>query len=200
MSPLHRYLYANANPVMYTDPSGKFGIIEMLETTGIMNALSFVGAGWGTANTAVTYFSLGKKSITWTGRLFTFTQAWKGAGPGFGLFRAQLFSESVDGKSVEGNYMMFLLGYTWSLPPVSFALGKIEMKTPSIRRLDTYVFQGPCSWISLTSFPWTVSLLTMGEGAGKIGIDLLDFGYDFGIDIMGGYSWRIPGRWGDWPF
>ncbi len=201
---LHRYLYANANPVIYTDPSGKFGVIEMLNTMKIMNTLSLVGSAWGVVNAADSYLSLlGKKTITWTGRLFAFTQAWKGTGAGFGIFRVQLFSEVVNGKSIEGNYMMFLLGYTWAVPPVSFALGKIEMKTPAIRKLDPYVFQGPCSWISLTFAPIlnrTVSLLTMGEGAAKIGIDPLDFAYDNGFDVMGGYSWRISGSWGDWPF
>ena len=32
---LHKYLYANANPVMYTDPSGYFSFAECSTATGI---------------------------------------------------------------------------------------------------------------------------------------------------------------------
>lgn len=37
---LHKYLYANANPVMYSDPSGYFSLGEMVATTAIIGVLS----------------------------------------------------------------------------------------------------------------------------------------------------------------
>lgn len=37
---LHKYLYANANPVMYTDPSGYFSLAECSAVTSIQSALN----------------------------------------------------------------------------------------------------------------------------------------------------------------
>jgi RHS repeat-associated protein len=36
---LHKYLYANANPVMFTDPSGLFSMVEMNMTQAVMGTL-----------------------------------------------------------------------------------------------------------------------------------------------------------------
>ena len=47
---LHKYLYANANPVMYTDPTGYFSLGELNVSIGIQNVLmsSVQGACMGT--------------------------------------------------------------------------------------------------------------------------------------------------------
>ena len=39
---LHKYLYANANPVMYTDPSGYFSLAECSITTSIQSTLNSI--------------------------------------------------------------------------------------------------------------------------------------------------------------
>jgi hypothetical protein len=39
---LHDYMYASMNPVMYVDPSGKFGISEMMVTIGITSVLNSI--------------------------------------------------------------------------------------------------------------------------------------------------------------
>ena len=39
---LHRYLYANANPVMYTDPTGYFALTDFMAAGGIQSALGGV--------------------------------------------------------------------------------------------------------------------------------------------------------------
>jgi RHS repeat-associated protein len=40
----HRYLYGNANPVMYSDPSGKFSIGEAVATLAILDILAISAA------------------------------------------------------------------------------------------------------------------------------------------------------------
>ena len=47
---LHKYLYANANPVMYTDPSGYFGIADITISSGIAANLAFYGISSGLIN------------------------------------------------------------------------------------------------------------------------------------------------------
>ena len=37
---LHRYLYANANPVLYTDPTGYFSLAEFSVSSAISDTLS----------------------------------------------------------------------------------------------------------------------------------------------------------------
>ena len=39
---LHKYLYANANPIMYTDPSGYFGLADFSVSSAMSNAISTV--------------------------------------------------------------------------------------------------------------------------------------------------------------
>jgi len=52
---LHKYLYANANPVMYTDPSGYFSLAETSVAQGIQSTLNSV---------IVPYFNV-KKIMLW---------------------------------------------------------------------------------------------------------------------------------------
>ena len=42
---LHKYLYANANPTMYTDPTGHFGMMDSMMAMSIANTLRNVQAG-----------------------------------------------------------------------------------------------------------------------------------------------------------
>ena len=44
---LHKYLYANANPVSYTDPSGYFGFADVVISNGIMANLAFYSISGG---------------------------------------------------------------------------------------------------------------------------------------------------------
>jgi RHS repeat-associated protein len=41
---LHKYIYANANPVAFTDPSGYFGITEVLAALTILVSLTAIGS------------------------------------------------------------------------------------------------------------------------------------------------------------
>ena len=52
---LHKYLYANANPVMYTDPSGYFSLAEMSVVQSIQSTINSV---------IVPYFNV-KKIMSW---------------------------------------------------------------------------------------------------------------------------------------
>lgn len=52
---LHKYLYANANPIMYTDPSGYFSLAECSVVKGIQSTLNSV---------IVPYFNI-KKIMSW---------------------------------------------------------------------------------------------------------------------------------------
>jgi len=62
---LHRYLYANANPVMYTDPSGKMSLIsDITATIAIRSMLASVFYS-GTGHLAG--FIAGKNPVRWSG-------------------------------------------------------------------------------------------------------------------------------------
>ena len=52
---LHKYLYANANPVMYTDPSGYFSLAELSVAQSIQSTINSV---------IVPYFNV-KKIMSW---------------------------------------------------------------------------------------------------------------------------------------
>ena len=44
---LHKYLYANVNPVSYTDPSGYFGFADVVISNGILANLAFYSISGG---------------------------------------------------------------------------------------------------------------------------------------------------------
>ena len=54
---LHKYLFANSNPVMYSDPSGHFSLNDMVVAMGISAILS-------AADSAITYWIANKDSDT----------------------------------------------------------------------------------------------------------------------------------------
>ena len=44
---LHKYLYANGNPVMYTDPTGNFSLMETSVAQGIQATINtIIAPGW----------------------------------------------------------------------------------------------------------------------------------------------------------
>ena len=89
---LHTYLYANANPVMNCDPSGRFTLGEMLETMAIQAIIgSELGALSGMVTNYMTFKSDGGKIGSASYYHTIWDGFWKGAltGAGFGaLFGA----------------------------------------------------------------------------------------------------------------
>ncbi|KPJ65106.1 MAG: hypothetical protein AMJ43_11415 [Coxiella sp. DG_40] len=68
---LHKYLYANANPVMYTDPTGQFSIMELTSVNTIIAiAVASLGpavlAGYETAKAGASWWEIGASAmIAW---------------------------------------------------------------------------------------------------------------------------------------
>jgi hypothetical protein len=58
---LHKYLYANADPVMYTDPTGNFSIGGMMTSLNIMGR--FAGTAIGNTSRVATSFVQGASKI-----------------------------------------------------------------------------------------------------------------------------------------
>ena len=184
---LHRYLYGNANPVTYIDPSGEFSLAEVAHTSAIIGLL---------ANAGSYSFMQGRELIKWSGHIGVLTYGLDGLF-GVGAISAILTSEPwpYTGEIYTGHYLIFMAGYTagFPYPPFGLTAGEAVLEIPNFFIGPGYL-QGPCSWLSLTAalphkgLSWTS--WNMGWAYGKMGFrpDLSVRGYDVGADLMGGIS------------
>jgi RHS repeat-associated protein len=188
---LHKYLYANANPIMYIDPGGEMSLANVMVSIAIVGILSSVLYA-GTAH----LISAGRTPVEWNGLLM-----YGGGGSGVGGlgFFAVLNSDCHFGKKSSGIYLMGAVGATWGPLPVSMGIAFIKLQTPGLWGPAAWTLVGPFSWISATA-SWGVGVswtaMYMGMGIGELGwIPGLAIGIDIGLDIMGGVS--IPLMLGD---
>jgi hypothetical protein len=89
---LHKYLYANADPVMYTDPTGNFSIGGMMSTLNVMSTLA------STAQTTYSVFQIatgeeGVPTAKQLGSALIFNMIGGGAGKVIGLFGKKFVSQ-----------------------------------------------------------------------------------------------------------
>jgi RHS repeat-associated protein len=181
---LHKYLYANANPVNFIDPSGRMSMLSFCISTAIVSILSSIAY----ANVSHIY-SANSKPVEWSGWLYVFSF---GQDAGAGIISTQMESECIDGKKGSGIFLMLMAGYTRGFP-LNQSIGKFTMKTPGIYGPSPWTLVGPFAWIAATGsigFGLTLTAaIYMGMGIGTVNFDsLLVFGLDFSLEVMGGIS------------
>ncbi len=195
---LHRYLYGNANPVSYVDPSGEFSIAEIstnLFFRSIIGAIAYSEVGH-----AIDFIAK-EKHLGWKGGMLVVTHG-NGWG-GIGGIVIKLTSEYQNGKRAEGWYLLAMGGYTVSPEfmkkiPVDFpsiTWSQAVMETPGVFGPKPWILGGPCSWISGTA-SWgggpSYTRMSMGMGIGSIDwtypVPGWVIGKDIGFDLMAGVS------------
>jgi RHS repeat-associated protein len=184
---LHKYLYANANPVMFVDPSGEMSIMNVMVSiaiVGILASIAYAGLSH--------LISMHHTPVDWEGILMY----GGGGGAGWGVlgFVAILESKCYMGKKAKGVYAMAAAGGVLAPPwlPISEGVALISLITPGIFGAKSWTLVGPFSWISATA-AWGVgpswTAMYMGMGIGEIGlIPGAAFGIDIGLDALGGVS------------
>lgn len=182
---LHSYLYGNANPVMYADPSGEMsaGIAEAVEIFSLMSVMYSVGVQ--IANCGLHYVYDSGWDFIWSGQLYIGTAGYK---VGVGGIYTTLRRERFNGSVVTGEYIVVMGGAMLSPLLAAFTFGDVEIKTP-FRASKS--LRGLCSWISVTGaikgFGYSLTSWTMGQALGLGKVE----GWDFGVDILWGLSIQI---------
>ncbi len=187
---LHRYLYGNANPVMYTDPSGEFSLLQLVKVSALMGIVS---------NAGTFLFNQGRDiPVRWYGDIAVLTYVPEPEHWGFwgvGGISARLRSEPWPHSGViyKGEYLIVMAGVTYGFGP-GVTTGDAELEIPAMFEGHKYL-QGHSSWLSLTGsllvipgVSWTT--WNMGMAYGEVGFmpDTSVKGWDVGADIMGGIS------------
>jgi RHS repeat-associated protein len=189
---LHKYLYANANPIFFIDPSGNTSLVSVMISIAIIGILASVLYA-GTAHLV----SYARTPVRWQGGMM-----YGGGGAGFvgalgmvGMFE----SECRMGKKGKGFYVMAMAGVMLGPPwvPVSVAITSASLITPGLFGTSPWTLVGPFTWISATG-GWAVNLsytvMYMGMGIGEMSwVPGIVLGIDIGIDVMGGIALPIPG-------
>ncbi|GEM_PF-3124231 len=201
---LHRYLYGNANPVMYIDPSGEFSIAGAAQTMATLMLITQLYNN-------VSHNISNLKPVVWDGQLYVLQysgggKSWfRGYGPQIGasFLVVHLSTDAYGGAS--GTYLIFTVGLTVDNGGPDWSLNKLQVETPGIFKANRELLQGPVNFGSLAvcykpgwlspSPPGIVgagaTYLIMGMGrVTRIGFSPI-WGDDNGFDLQWGISARI---------
>jgi RHS repeat-associated protein len=197
----HRYLYGNANPVSYSDPSGKFSIGEAVATIAILGILS-------TSFQAVTighfYNQSGGKDLSWTGLSYgtSYSGTLVGLPSWFSATAVEISLTSGCYNNTKNHALWLAIGVGFSLspstlpfgvpaPPVSGSIApSITVSSPYILGNDSSVLSGLYNIVSgnfvLGPFGTSYSWFGMGFGYGKV-TDIAPWqNYAVGFDLSVG--------------
>jgi RHS repeat-associated protein len=185
---LHKYLYANVNPVMNSDPSGMLTLFEVSFVVGLIVVLT------ATFHSIVILGShLGsQRLIDWNGYVnTTAVDVVLAAGFLIGVVESQcVLTKDNEYKRGTGVFEYQMYGLSASFPDLSSTIGSISLVTPGFLGPDPILLSGLVTWWSATLAAGTglsYTAFLMGLGSGKFGwLPSTVVGYDFGIDIMSG--------------
>jgi RHS repeat-associated protein len=180
---LHKYLYANANPVNMIDPSGRMSLATTFMTIGILS--TFISTRYALISHII---SIKTSPVKWHGWLYVMTA---GEVYGAGGIIAVAESECILGKKAKGIYLMLMAGFTYGALPIGQAVQEFDIITPGIFGPAPWALIGPFAWMSVAAvYGGGLSYTTffMGMGVGKLSLLPWAYGVDFGIDLMGGVS------------
>jgi RHS repeat-associated protein len=131
----HRYLYGNANPVSYSDPSGKISITDFAISSLIMDVL--IGSSYALSVGAINYLER-DRALKWNGQSVNASLSGALVGlPGAISATANIIdlkSDCYNGTTVHGLWLLVGVGLSYSSPiPVALTISpSISVTTPSI--------------------------------------------------------------------
>jgi len=142
----HRYIYGNSNPIMHSDPTGKFSLPELDTVVSILNNLALSALVYGGATGTLVRSLAGE--ISWTGSYYSqsvdiglLIPAYKGLSGS--TLVARLKSEPIQGKERKVNVLGIFAGTSWGLPiPIAASLSTMEAFSP-IGFAPLLAFTGP---------------------------------------------------------
>ena len=150
----HRYMYGNANPVSYIDPSGEFSMLYAAEIIAVANILATMTLGaLGTYGALWQQSVEGERSNTWTGEIATLTPGfipyssinWGIVSIGIGIQAGVLLDvDKADGNLDQQNGVFLLLGGSFGISagvstPIGGSIGEFTVKTPTLFNKARYL-------------------------------------------------------------
>ncbi len=206
---LHRYQYANGNPVMYVDPNGELSLLEIAIATALILGPAMIFTQVATDVTLL----LHHKWTNWYGTMFV---ASGGSGFGVNAMGAHLESEcrqfsETENLKHEALIYMVVAGFTAGFLPASFNWGRTSFVTPKgmlseeLEKEDpSWYFMGLSNFHSLTyanpglrlfgvASGFTITNVTSGLAQGTSDVGAVD-GIDSSLDLMWGLSFPVYGR------
>ncbi|MCP4133710.1 MAG: PASTA domain-containing protein, partial [bacterium] len=196
---LHKYLYGNANPVSYTDPSGHMSLVNQLSCVAIVATL---------AKTAYTGYKVGKakNTLEWKGHIAAGTSNVGATGFMGGGLLIGLIDEPPEELNTDswGGYVVVMVGVTAGFDSKTNKLSQgsggtistLTLRTPGIFA-DWEYLCGLSSWISITGaygIGFSKTWMTMGQAYGNCTwlvpwvAEEWVVGFDVGVDVMLGWS------------
>jgi RHS repeat-associated protein len=189
----HRYLYGNANPVSYSDPSGKISVLEVSAVLSLLTiSLTFSSIQLGLIS--LQYLD-GLENLNWDGSFSSVSAGGLLGLPPFAVTAGgvNLTSDFYKGRATEGRWIILGMGVSspWSLLPVSGSTSpSVTITTPRIYGNGAGLLGGPFTMFSVSAatpgFGVSYSDVFMGVGSGLISSPNPAANQAYGIDLSAG--------------
>jgi RHS repeat-associated protein len=196
----HRYLYGNANPVMYSDPSGKFSIGEAVATLAILDILAISAANQSFSIRDALNKSNGN-TLKWNGFIQSDSIAFGLLSFGGTVAYTNLTSDSYNGSITHASYGLLGVGISASplpLPAVTTVANALQISSPYNLGNDANILTGTYNTLSFNAVTpvFGASLtayLYMGQGFSALSVESLATLNNFaiGFDVSGGITTGI---------
>jgi RHS repeat-associated protein len=196
----HRYLYGNANPVSFSDPSGMFSLAELT----VVDLIASIQIGSIIQGLVGNYVTKTSGNVSWEGIIGTFNASLYpissslpsllGLSFSGSISAVEAFSEVVGNSQAEGKWLLFQIGYSFGFSgiPVGGSISSFTKLTSP--RLFYDVYGGGLGGFvtsgsgSLFTFPFSNQSLSSPLYPNALGLIM---GYGYGYSIGGGAGLSI---------
>jgi RHS repeat-associated protein len=194
----HRYLYGNANPVSYADPSGKFSIGEAVAVLTILGSLA--STSYQTYSIANALDQSHGNTLKWNGFIQADSIAFGLLGFGGTVAYTNLTSECYGSTNTHAIYGLLGVGISVSPLPlyVSTVANALQISSPYNSGNDPGILTGAYNTLSFNAVTpifcaSLTSYLYMGQGFSTLSLDSLTTLSNFaiGLDISAGITTGI---------